>query len=142
MTASLIRQLWARETVRFLAVGAFNTLVGYLCFAALYELLHDQINYLLITCAAHFAVVVVGFTLYRRLVFTSKSPWPRAFLRYNISVCGNLVLGLLLMFVLVQILKVNPLYAQAITICIVTVSNYVLHKFFSFAGMAPPYSGV
>ena len=140
--ASWIARARDDQKLRYLAVGGLNTCIGYLDYAVLYWLLHSTLNYLVIGVIAHMFSVTFSFLLYRRLVFrTGRSGWT-AFARYNFAVLTNLGLGLLLMFVMVSLLGLHPLLAQGITIVISIATNYVLHKFFTFAAPDPPYNGM
>jgi putative flippase GtrA len=140
--ASWIERARDHEKLRFLMVGALNTCIGYLDYAVLYWLLNSYLNYLVIGIIAHMFSVTFSFLLYRHLVFrTGRNGWT-AFARYNLSVLTNLGLGLLLMFVLVSLVGLHPLLAQGITIVISIATNYLLHKFFTFAAPNPPYNGM
>lgn len=125
--------------LRFLVVGGWNTLFGYLAFVALFLLLQATVHYLVIATVAHFLAVAQSYTSQRRLVFRSREPIAPEFLRFNLSHFGTLLFGLCAMWLLVDGLGIVPLAAQAITIFGGVILSYFLHSRVSFVGK--PSSG-
>jgi len=123
---------WSDERIRFVIVGAFNTLFGYATFSLFYLALGRYVNYLILVTIAHFIAVGVAFTLYRRHVFRASGAVFGEFLRYNIAVLGNFGTGLLIMAILVQYFRLHPVIAQGIVIIALTISNYLAHRYFTF----------
>ena len=124
---------WQRnEQTRFLLVGAFNTAFGYLVFVVLYLLAGSRLHYLLVAVLAHFLAVIVAFLCHRHLVFRSRGPWFGEFARYNLSILGVMLAGLLGLFLLVSGLLLHPLPAQAIVTCLSVIVSYFAHRHFSF----------
>ena len=131
------RRLWQdSRKLRFLVVGGWNTLFGYLSFYVLYLLAADRLHYLIIAILAHFVAVTQSYVMQRRLVFRSDAPVASEFLRFNVSLIGTLLFGLLAMALLVEAAGLSPLAAQAIVILMSVILSYVLHSRMSFA--APP----
>ena len=131
------RRLWQdSRKLRFLVVGGWNTLFGYLSFYVLYLLAADRLHYLIIAILAHFVAVTQSYVMQRRLVSRSDAPVASEFLRFNVSLIGTLLFGLLAMALLVEAAGLSPLAAQAIVILMSVILSYVLHSRMSFA--APP----
>ncbi len=125
--------LWQRnEQTRFLLVGAFNTAFGYLVFVVLYLLAGSRFHYLLVAVLAHFLAVIVAFLCHRRIVFRAEGPWLMQFIRYNLSVLGVMLAGLLGLYLLVSVLHMHPLPAQAIVTALTVAISYFAHRHFSF----------
>lgn len=120
------------EQVRFLLVGAFNTAFGYLVFVVLYLLAGNRFHYLLVAVLAHFLSVIVAFLGHRLIVFRAAGPWFAQFIRYNLSVLGMMLAGLLGLYVLVELLSLHPLLAQAIVTSLSVAISYFAHRHFSF----------
>lgn len=120
------------ERLRFLVVGAFNTVFGYLVFTGLYLGLHEHLHYLLIGLIAHFIAVVNAFVLHRKIVFRSRLPVLASFIRFNLSTATALIFSLSCMALLVETLAIPPLIAQAIVTSLSVVLSYVLHRNYSF----------
>lgn len=128
-----VRAFWQRnEQTRFLLVGAFNTAFGYLVFVALYLLAGSRFHYLLIAVLAHFLSVIVAFLGHRLIVFRATGPWFAQFIRYNLSVLGVMLAGLLGLYVLVELASLHPLLAQAIVTFLSVTISYFAHRNFSF----------
>ncbi len=131
------RRLWQNSRkLRFLIIGGWNTLFGYLSFYVLYLLAADRLHYLIIAVIAHFVAATQSYAMQRRLVFRSGAPIRAEFLRFNASLIGTLLFGLLAMYLLVEAAALSPLIAQAIVILASVILSYVLHSRVSF-GPAP-----
>lgn len=127
-----IQSAWRSEKFRFLVIGAFNTIFGYLVFLALYRALGADIHYLIISAAAHALSVIVAFAGQRTLVFRSAKPWPGEFIRYNISLLFSFLSGLLSLYVLVEFADLKPTVGQAITVVFTVMISYLAHRYYSF----------
>lgn len=131
------RRLWQdNRKLRFLVVGAWNTLFGYLTFFVLYLLAADRLHYLIIAALAHFIAVSQSYFMQRHLVFLSAAPVAGEFVRFNVSHIGTLLFGLLAMTLLVEAASMPPLIAQAIVILMSVVLSYLLHSRLSFGTTA------
>lgn len=128
------RRRWRdSRKLRFLIVGGWNTLFGYLSFYVLYLLAADRLHYLTIAVVAHLVAVTQSYVMQRRVVFRSDAPIPGEFLRFNASLIGTLLFSLLAMYLLVEAATLSPLIAQAIVILTSVILSYVLHSRVSFA---------
>ena len=125
--------IWSSERFRFLAVGVYNTLFGYVAFALLYTWLETELHYLVIVVIAHFVAVINAFFAHRILVFRARGALLREFLRFNVTTLGNLAAGLALMALLVSVGGWHPLLAQAVVIAVSVVASYFVHKLYTFA---------
>lgn len=128
----MLSVIWRDERVRFLAVGGFNTLFGFVVYSLLYYTLGEHIHYIILAIAAHFVSVAFAFVMYRRYVFMSDAPIFGELIRYNATVLGNLVFGIAALSVLVDYAGYHPVIAQAEVITLVVLANYLLHKNFTF----------
>jgi putative flippase GtrA len=124
--------LWRNEQVRYLVVGGWNTLFGYACFALGYALFGHVVHYLVIATLVHGIAVTQSFLTQRTLVFRSRARWLPEYLRFHVSHLGLLGAGLVAMPVLVELVGLSPLVAQAAWILLSVVGSYVVHKSFSF----------
>lgn len=127
------RRLWQdNRKLRFLVVGGWNTLFGYLCFYVLYLLSADHLHYLIVAVIAHAVNVTQAYVMQRRLVFRSNAHIAYEFLRFNASLVATFLFNLLVMYMLVEGIALSPLLAQAIAIFTSLILTYVLHSFVSF----------
>ena len=135
------KRLWhGSRKLRFLIVGGWNTVFGYLCFSLLYLLAGNYVHYLIITTVAHGINIAQAYVMHRHLVFRSDARVAGEFLRFNASHIGTFLLGLLVMYLLVEAGGLSPLVAQALVILMNLVLSYVLHSRVTFAG-APDRQG-
>ena len=122
---------WKSEKLRYLVVGAFNTGLGYAGFVLLFLLLNQRIHYLVIGLLAHAVAVCIAFANHRYLVFRSRAPWLKEFVRFNMSLVAVVLVGLLVLYVLVELCGLDPLLAQAIATPLTVIASYLMHRAFS-----------
>lgn len=126
-----VRAIWARhDKVRFVVVGGWNTVFGYLAFAGLYLLLGRR--YMIAAVLGHVLAVSQAFLAHRVLTFRSHGGPFGEFLRFNLAYSGSLALGLAGLPLLVEVFRVPPLVAQAAMIAVSTLGSYVIHRAFTF----------
>lgn len=130
----LIAGVVADQRVRFLAVGGFNTVLGYAIYAALAQFVFGKValGYLIALIVSYAISITVAFVLYRRFVFVVKGNVLVDFARfvgvYAVSIGANAVA----LPVLVEFVGFHPLLAQAIVLVATTLISFVGHKYFSF----------
>ncbi|HTP39599.1 MAG TPA: GtrA family protein [Steroidobacteraceae bacterium] len=127
-------RLWwqGSQRLRFLVVGAWNTLFGYGCFALLYLLFGRHVHYMVLQVIAHFLSVTNAFIWHRHVTFRSRATWPLEFARFNASYLGTLALGLVTLPLLVRGLAISPLLGAALVTVLTVATSYALHRRFSF----------
>lgn len=125
--------IWDSEKVRFLAVGAYNTLFGYAAFAVLYTWLHETMHYLAIAVIGQVIAVINAFFAHRILVFRARGNLLADFVRFNITTLASTAIGLAGLAALVDFGGVHPLLAQGIVLAVTVVITYVAHKLYTFA---------
>ena len=128
----LASRLCASGKVRYVVVGAWNTLVGYCIFLVFYLLLSPSWHYLVIALLSHMLAVLNALITYRRFVFRSSAPrWPE-YLRFNLSSGVVVALQMASLAMLVGGFGLHPLLAQAVTVVLSVTVGYVVHKHYSF----------
>ena len=122
------------QRVRFLAVGATNTVVGYLIFAALttWFLRELPLGYLLSLVASYAIAIFLAFFLYRRFVFHVSGHVLADFLRFVGVYAVAISINLVALPLLVEIVHVHALLAQAVILVVTTLVSFFGHKSFSF----------
>lgn len=125
------------ERHRFLVIGAFNAVFGYLCFAVLYKFFSEYMNYIFIGILAHIIAVTNAFYLQRNLVFRATGSVFSQFIRYNIATLGSLSASIAGMSLLVGQFRMNVLLSQALLIGLLIMLNYFSHKHFTFKKILP-----
>ena len=122
------------QRVRFLAVGATNTLVGYLVFSAftLWVFADVYLGYLLSLALSYVVGISLAFVLYRRFVFVVHGHVWRDFARFVSVYLVAIAINTAALPLLVGIMLVPPLLAQLIILVVTTLLSFFGHKKFSF----------
>jgi putative flippase GtrA len=125
--------LWQRSRhLRYLAIGAWNTLAGYAIFAGLYLAFAQHLNYMIIAAISHLFAVTQSFVTQRWIVFRSSGNWLAEYLRFHIAHLGSLAIGLSALPIMVEVFKTSPLIAQAVVTALIVVASYFVHQHFTF----------
>ena len=118
------------EKIRFLLVGGFNTVVSYLLFALLYEVIGLHYNTAL--AVQYLITVNMSVLTMRYYVFRSKGNFLREFTKAWSVYIFIFFFNAAMLNLFVEILGLPPLIAQALYLVISTVVTFILHKYLSF----------
>jgi putative flippase GtrA len=119
------------EHVKFVIIGIYNTLFGYVAFAGLH-LGFPRVNYMFVLIVSRELSVVSAFIAYRLLVFKVKGGLLGDFGRFWLVYSGALVLNLLALPFFVEVVGTNVLVGQAMTIVLTVICTWIGHSHFSF----------
>lgn len=130
----LMSKLAGDQRIRFLAVGATNTVVGYVVFSGLTLWVFPDMpfGYLLSLACSYLVAIVLAFVLYRRFVFMVTGHVIRDFLRFVSVYAVAIAINAVLLPVLVEFAHLAPLLAQALTVGVTTLLSFFGHREFSF----------
>ena len=120
------------QRVAFLAVGAVNTVVGYLAFAGFQMTVGQRWGYLAGLPCAHVVSVLIAFVLYRYVVFRVRGHVLADLWRFETVYLSALVVNFALLPVLVEIAHLNVYLAQALIMLVTSLMSWVGHKNYSF----------
>jgi putative flippase GtrA len=129
------------QFLRYLVVGAWNTLFGYSLYAALTALLTPLIpySYMVASLLANVVGITVAFLGYKWFVFKTKGNYLREWTRCVVVYSGAIAVGLLLLPILVAIVRhytryqrQAPYIAGAMLTGVSVVFGFVGHRKFSF----------
>lgn len=128
------KAIWSRsEKFRFLLIGGYNTVFGYLTFAAAYWFLHEQVHYVGLAVAAHFIAVSNSFLTQRHFVFRSSGSWSEEFLRFHVGYLAMLPVGIGLLAFFYEVVELPMLLAQGVALFVGVVLSYLMSRYFTFA---------
>ena len=132
--------LWRRRELRYLVVGGINTLFGYGLGVGLYLALSPMLHILVIGVIGSVIAITFSFTTYKLFVFGTRGHWLREYLRSYVVYGGTGVLCILLVWVLVDGLRMPIWIAQGIAILLTVLVSYLGHARFTFRrrGIGPP----
>ena len=120
------------KIIKFLVTGAWNTAFGVLVYIVLYEGLKQWVNYLVLLIPGNILAITNAYICYKLFVFKTRGNILREYLRFYVVYGGAMLLGFVLMFVLVDGLKLNPVAAQVLCVPISIVFSYCSHRNYSF----------
>jgi putative flippase GtrA len=121
-----------QQGLRYLLVGAWNTVFGYGLFAGLQLALGDHVHYLVLLVVATVVSVLQAFVLYRTWVFAVRGPWLPDLGRFSLVYVGAFAANLALLPLLVEVGHVPVLLAQAVVVGGTVVASFFVHRNFSF----------
>jgi putative flippase GtrA len=121
-----------RQGLRYLLVGAWNTVFGYGLFATLQLTLGHHIHYLVLLVVATVVSTLQAFVLYRTWVFEVEGPWLPDLGRFSLVYLGAFLANLVLLPVLVEAGGLPVLAAQALVVGGTVIASFLAHRNFSF----------
>jgi len=137
------KQLWLEHQVkiRFLIIGVWNTIFGYLVYISLDYLfaMVFQKRYMAYMSAAVLSNIIAtisAFLFHKHITFQSNVKGKGViieFLKFYSTYTVTNILGLVLLPVFVEVFKIDPKIAGALLIPIVAIVSYFGHSRFSFA---------
>lgn len=138
----IAHDLWLNHQtkVRFVLVGVWNTIFGYLVFVGLDYLFNlyfspRYVAYMSAAVLSNVIAVTNAYFFHKHLTFKSNTKGMAAFheyLRFYITYAFTFVISLILLPIFVELLKLDPKIAAAIITLLLTVVSYISHNKFSF----------
>jgi putative flippase GtrA len=120
--------------IRFLLVGALNTVVGLTIFPALYFLVIPlQIHYLLILVISQTICVSFSFMTSKLLVFRTSGNYLRESAKFITFHLILFLLNLAVLPALIQFANMHPIWAQMLFTILVIVSSFFWHSNITFS---------
>jgi putative flippase GtrA len=139
------------QIVRYLMVGAFNTVFGYSLFAVLNYGLRNlgSYSYLLASLLSNLIAITVAFLGYKWFVFKTKGNYLKEWLRCMSVYGGGVLLTLTGLPILVPLFRrllvgrpqAAPYLAAAVMAVVVVLGSFFGHKHISFAVSEPARQG-
>lgn len=122
----------SRKQVRYVVVGGWNTLFGYLVFAALQLTVGGDIGYMAVLVIAQFIGILNAYLCYRAFVFRVTGNWWLDLMRFSAVYWIVFGLNVIALPIMVAILGMNVLVAQALFLIVTIIASYFAHNHFSF----------
>ena len=129
----IVYRFWMRfpEKLRFILVGGYNTVFGYLLFVALIFLLTEKYNQLALF-GSYILSSINSYLTQKYYVFATKNINFKEYLQCVTTWMGSYIINAVLLYILVDILHFNVYIMQIICLIICAVFNYVFLKHFVF----------
>lgn len=131
---SQVIKLISDKKVRFLLVGGFNTLLGFVVFSLFTIFVFHEVPFgYMISLVISYAVgITVGFILYRKFVYKVTGNLLADFFKFTSVYVFSIGLNLVLLPLFVQLTPIGPVLSQALVIVFTTLISYLGHEHFSF----------
>ncbi len=124
--------LLARQEVRFLIAGAWNTVFGYGIYAGMLYACGAWLHYMVVAVVGNVLAITMAYATHKLFVFRTRGNVLREYLRFY-SVYGvTTVLGLVALPVCVELLGMSPFVAPLLIMAVGVAVSYLGHKHFSF----------
>lgn len=121
------------EKIRFLVVGFYNTLVGYLIFLLVHYFFRLHLNSFWILFLANIFSITHSFYTLKYIVFKKKGNKLKQYSKTCLVYGVTFVFNYLLLLIFVDKLFIDIRISQAIIVCGLALLSFVGHKYFSFA---------
>ena len=132
---NLVRELAEIRFSKFCFIGGISTIINYGFF--LLTLVILDVNYLLSSGIGYLAGVLFSFFFNKTITFQAHGKIHSELANYVGVYVGSLLLSLALLYVLVNIIEMNPFVANVIVIFITTITNFMGCTFFVFRPALP-----
>lgn len=131
MQAKVRQALSNAEFVKFVLVGGANTLLGYVLFALFTPFMHYGIAYSI----SYVIGVVFGYIASSLFVFHEPLAW-RKFMAFPLVYVVQYLIGITLLPLLIEGLRLPPLAAQPVVIAVTLPVTYLLSRWIIRRGQA------
>jgi len=130
--AALFQAYNNSRPLRFLVVGAWNTVFGYVSFALLYYLFSSIVHYMFLMVFSLILSITNAYICHKFFVFKTKGNYLREYLRYYIVYAVPAGIGFVFFPFCIEALKMNFYVTQAILTIITVIISWFGHKHISF----------
>jgi len=120
------------EKIKYLIVGVWNTLIGYLTFIILFYLFHERFNYLIILVLSNIIGITNSYLSYKFIVFKTRGHFISEYFRFYLIYGAAFLANMILMPFFVEVVGMKPIPAQGVILFFSLVFSYVGHKYYSF----------
>jgi putative flippase GtrA len=129
---AISQSLWTDTRLRYLAVGGVNTAFGYCASLALYYGLRQWLHLIVIALIGNVICISFSFLTYKILVFKTQGQWLREYFRCYLVYGASMILGIALLWLMVDFLAVPFWLAQGLLLCCTICLSYLGHSRYSF----------
>ena len=124
LVGHMVSRIRGSEKARFLIVGGWNTVAGYLIFAVVHGMAGDVVAPLWTLSASYAISLPLAFLLQRRLVFQAGGAIGRQFARFAMSNSTIFAINLLTVPVAIALTGANALLVQGVFVLLAAVIGY------------------
>ena len=126
-------ELFLNQKIRYLLVGFYNTVLGYLLFLLIFYFFSSTINHSLLLGICHLIATTHNFFSYRTFVFKVKNITLRNYFKFNLVYLFTFILNLITFMILTKVMNWDLYLSQALIVILIAVLGYILNKYYSFS---------
>tara|TARA_B100001093_G_scaffold28052_1_gene24508 strand:- start:1010 stop:1417 length:408 start_codon:yes stop_codon:yes gene_type:complete len=127
-----LNKLIDNQKIKYVLVGSYNTLFGYLTFVLIFYNFSDVASHSLLLGITHFIAVTHNFFTYKRWVFNVKENLLKNYFKFH-QVCLLLyIINLILFLCFTKMMNMNIYFAQGLILVIIIILGYFMNKSYSF----------
>jgi len=126
-------ELLSNQKIRYLLVGFYNTVLGYLVFLLIFYYFSSTINHSLLLGICHLIGTTHNFFSYNTFVFKIKNISLRHYFKFNFVYLFTFILNVSMFMILTKGMKWNLYLSQALIVMLLAVLGYILNKYYSFS---------
>lgn len=119
------------QAIRYLAAGIWNTVFGITLYAVLIKIFGEN-HYLLLAVLSNIISITNAYICYKLFVFKTKGNIIKEYLKCYIVYGISMLLGLLILYVLVDLMHLTPIISNIISVLLLTIVSFAGHRYFSF----------
>ncbi len=120
-----------RLIIKFVLVGACNTLVSFLLFVLFIKILGEE-RYQVSLLASWSLSSVISFTMQKVFVFQTKGNWLKEYVKCLMTWAIGYCINAVSLELIVHYAGLHVIIGQIIAIFLTTVSTFLLFKYFAF----------
>jgi putative flippase GtrA len=118
--------------LKYLIVGGWNTIFGYVLGLIVFKIFSSSLHIITIGLMINFLSITMSFITYKLFVFKTNNFWFIEYMRSFLVYGAASIFNVLLLWILVDIMKIQFWLAQGIVTPIMIFSSYLGHKKFTF----------
>ena len=116
----------------YLIAGGWNTFFGYFSSLLIYHFYYETFGIIFVGLISNVIAISMSFTTYKIFVFKTKGNWWAEYIRCYLVYGFTAILGIIGLWVLVDILQMQFWLAQLFLLFIAVIISYVGHSRFTF----------
>ncbi len=122
--------------IKYVAVGAMNTILGLSAFPFLFWVLDPLgIHYLCILIVCQVFCVTIAFFLYKLLVFKTDGDYLKEFVKFSSFYLIYFLIGIALLPFLVEVAGIHPILSQLLISIGIIISSFFWHSRVTFVNV-------
>lgn len=119
--------------LRYLLIGIWNTVFGYLVGIFVYKTIIENSNIFLVGIVSNIFSISMSFITYKLIVFRTSGNWLIEYMKCYLVYGVSALISIFLLWALVDKCQYNIWIAQCLVVIITMVISYLGHKKFTFS---------